>query len=212
MPPQIVSDWFSPFCADGPKPLAVTGWIRAWLTAHFSDPGNFLENNNPNDPVQRFLWKPDESTGIVIESITKWYPELTESRPGIIIKRGGWKRIKAGIGNRYMGGFNASSNFEGYFENLWQGSHILFCIGNDGAETEILSTEVFREINEFSPVILNILNLKKFEVDSVGEMAQLEESRENFVVPISINYIYSEVWQIKHDVAKINKINIFVNK
>jgi hypothetical protein len=205
MPPQLDSTWFLGICEQGARPLVVTGWLRLWLTCHFGN-AEFLEDQDPNGPIQRSVWKPNLDTGIVIESVTKWLPEMTETRPGVIIKRNGWKRMRLGIDDRMMG----TNNVDGLtrHENWWQGGHTLFCISNDGAETELLAAEVFRELNEFGPVIRAILDLKRFEVTEVGELAILKEGRENFVVPVGVSYAYSQAWVIQPAAPKIKRFDV----
>lgn len=193
MIPKIDEKWFEDLCRQNLKPMVVTGWLKLWLEQHFSET-NSLEDKDQTGPAQRFVWRPDENTGLVIENITRWAPRLTESRPAIIIKRNKWSRARAGIGNRWMNVTDPLGS--AYYENLWQGSHSLFCIANDGAEAEILATEVFRELNQFSPIVRHVLNLLRFEVAEVGEPVLLEEARENFVVPVTVVYASSEVWKV----------------
>lgn len=207
MPPTLQKSWFTGICEQSPTPFLVTGWIRRWLTNHFSDV-NYLENQDSSGPKLNFIWTDSDDTNLVIESITKWEPNLTENRPAIIIKRGPWKKIRLGMDDRHMGYILPSG--ETQHENWWQGSHIIFCITNSGAEAELLAAEVYSEMQKFGPVIRKILNLKKFEVSGVGDVNILEESRQNFVVPIEINYIYSEVWSVSQSGEPINSFNFML--
>jgi len=205
MEPRFDAVWIKGMCELGPRPLVATGWLRLWLTSHFANK-DFLEDQDPDGPLQRMLWKSDSTTGIVIESVTKWTPEMTESRPGVIIKRNGWRRLRLGINDKLMD-MGVTDGLE-RFENWWQGSHTLFCITNDGAETEKLAAEVFRELNQFGPLVRALLDLKRFEVTEVGELAILEEGRENFVVPITVAYGYSEGWVLRQEAPIVKRIDI----
>lgn len=205
-PPRFNQRWFaSSLCELGPRPLVTTGLLRLWMTHHFANK-DLLEGKNPN--LLKSLWTADTKTGIAIESVTKWKPELTEKRPGIMIKRHAWKRIRIGIGDRHM--FTWPIDGQESFTNLWQGSHTLFCItgGGDGAETEILAAEVFRELNQFSEVFRQTLNLVRFEVAEVGELMMLEQARENFVVPVTVAYVYQEGWRVLREAPKIRRIDM----
>jgi hypothetical protein len=152
------------------------------------------------------LWKADKTTGIVIESITSWKPQHTENRPAIIIKRNGWKKVRAGMDDRLQG----TTPGDGYsrFENMWQGSHTLLCITNDGAETELLACELFRELNQFSEAIRSTLNLTRFEVLEVSELSLLEEAHQNYVAAVSVAYVYNETWRVKQELPKLKKIDL----
>jgi hypothetical protein len=191
--PRLNSQWFNNFCQLGPRPLVVTGWFKYWLQGHFGSAAT-MESTAPS--IVRNLWKPNNlQTKIAIESVTAWTPELTEHRPAIIIKRNGWKRIRLGIDDRMMG--TQAPSAQNQYCNLWQCSHTLFCITGEGAETELLAAEVFRELNEFGPVVRQILDLMRFEVMEVGEVMKLpQNARENFVVPITVAYAYREDWEV----------------
>jgi hypothetical protein len=178
----------------------VTGWLLQWMRHHFSEL-SYIENQNT--ALSRCIWSNDcQTTGIAIEPNTKWSPELTESRPGIIIKRNAWKRRRLGIDDRWIPGPPSGNNS---YTNLWQGSHTLFCVATEGAEAENLATEVFRELNEFGPIIREILDLKRFEVIEVGAVLQIAgRAKENFAVPVSCAYTYEESWTVTVNADVLN--------
>jgi hypothetical protein len=49
---------------------------------------------------------------------------------------------------------------------------------------------------QFGPVIRDELNLKRFVVVSVGALFEIEESKENFGVPVTVSYVADENWKI----------------
>jgi hypothetical protein len=203
---QVVSRFdsarVSSLCELGPRPLVMTGWLRLWLEAHFQK-GN-LEDQDQT--IQKMLWQAGATTGIMIESNTRWVPELTESRPAIILKRGAWQHQRLGIDNR-MFGLHPPDGQEVY-ANLWQGSHTLFCIANKGAEVEKLGAEVYREMNEFGPAFREVLNLMRFECTEVGEIMILEEARQNFVVPVVVAYAFMEQWKLNREVPVLRTVDL----
>lgn len=203
--PRFDTGWVSGICELGPRPLVVTGWLRLWLTAHFSDT-DLMEDQSQT--ITKMLWKADKTTNIVIESVTAWIPEMTEFRPGIIIKRNDWTRIRLGIDDRMMGTMEIDG--QNRYANFWQGSHTLFCITGEGAETEKLAAEVFRELNEFGKVIRTVLDLRRFEVASVGALAKLDKARENFVVPITVAYIYEEGWKLNLERPVLRRLDMSI--
>ena len=63
----------------------------------------------------------------------------------------------AGSGDVYLG-----SKFYG---RLMTGTHTLFCISNNGAQSELLAGELIKDLNMYGLVIANVLNLVKFFID-----------------------------------------------
>jgi hypothetical protein len=43
------------------------------------------------------------------------------------------------------------------------------------------------------------LGLRNFSVTDVGAIQELEESTENYVIPITVGWAYEHVWQLKRD-------------
>jgi hypothetical protein len=201
---RLDAKWFTSVCELGPRPLVVTGWLKLWMQGHFTDRANIDDFQGP-DPTGP-LWKPDfKVSKMAIESASKWIPELTEMRPSIIIKRNAWKRMRLGIDDRMM--FHLDPDAQNRYANWWRGSHTLFCITGDGAESEKLGAEVFRELNEFGPVVRQILDLKMFQVDEVGALLKVKpDARENYAVPVTVNYVYEEFWKINQEAPIFKKM------
>jgi hypothetical protein len=185
----------------GIMPHLVTGFLRDWLTNRFSD-----ENNIENDKFRGLIWKATQPTGILIESITRWKPETTETRPAIIIKRGNWTSSRLVL-NDFS---NTDNEFLGShkFGRLMAGSHTLFCIANTGIQAEVLAGEVFKDLNTYGLVIANILNLVKFEAVELGAIFQVEEGKENYAAPIVVQYTGQEVWTIAQQGPVLKRINL----
>jgi hypothetical protein len=199
--PKPAFDTGNNLCALGMTPHIVTGFLRDWLTNRFSDADNI-----ETEQLRGMLWTATQPTGILIESITRWKPEATEKRPAIIIKRGNWASSRlvlndsAGIGDVYLGSQR--------YGRLMTGSHTLFCISNSGAQSEIISGEVFKDLNTYGLVIANILNLVKFEAVELGELFQLEEAKENYAAPIVIQYTGQEVWTVAQQGPILKRVNL----
>lgn len=181
-------------CGKMPKPLLVTGILVQWLRKHFGSPWNI------EDPLFKdVIWSPDlASTGIIIDSVFKWNPAQTEGRPSIVIKRGPWRALNLGINNQKLPSTSGSGAccFDniGAYNLLYQGSHTIFCIAGESAEVEILAAEVYREIAQLGPIIRPFFSFLRFQLADVGEPAILEESTENFVVPVTVSYGVQDIW------------------
>jgi hypothetical protein len=95
-----------------------------------------------------------------------------------------------------------------HFSTFWVGSHTLFCIGGTGAQAETLATEVRRDLTEFGPAILKTFCLLRFQVVEVGAISELEESTENFVVPVTVGYAFQENWQLLQQAPTLKRISL----
>ena len=191
----------SALCSQGWRTLMITGLLRDLLVRHFSVP---LHVEEPD--LRHLVWREDERTGILIESINRWRGELVEKRPAVIIKPNGRQNIRWGIQN------SAGADEQGnrLFQTFWAGSHTLFCIHGSGASTEILATEVQRELTQFEYLMVQYLGLYSWQVTEVGGVAEVEEARESFVIPITVGWTYSEMWKLSEEALKLRKVPLSV--
>lgn len=197
----LISVTPSALCSIGWRPLMVTGLMRDVLTRHFAVPIHIEEPD-----LRQLVWQEGERTGILIESIYRWRGSLVEKRPAVIIKPNGRKNARYGIADR-LG--PTEQGFERYM-TFWVGSHTLFCIHGSGASVEILATEVQRELTQFAPVLVRYLNLMTFRVTEVGAIAELEEAKESWVIPITVAWAYPEIWQVEQESLKLRKVALSV--
>jgi hypothetical protein len=177
----------------------MTGFFREWFINHFAKSDNIEAKE-----LRGKLWKAIPETNIVIESITQWRPDLTQKRLAIIIKRNDWQIQRVGIDDRLQGGDNITGKVE--YSTLIAGSHTLFCLAGKGTEAEILAAEVYREMIQFGPVIRKEMGLQRFMVVSVGALFELEESKENYGVPVTVSYVTNESWQLVPQAPVLKRI------
>jgi hypothetical protein len=198
---QFNTTQYSDLCSVGWRPLLLTGFLVEWMRNHFAASGNIEEAS-----LVDTLWKADNTTNILIESITKWKPELTEKRPAIIIKRNDINVNRLGIDDRLMG--YKSADGSKLYTTWLTGSHTLFCIGREGAEVEKLATEVYRELIEFGRLIREVLQFTKFMLQSVGSIFKIAEARETFAVPVTLTYAFDEKWKLVPRAPKMNRLDL----
>jgi hypothetical protein len=86
-----------------------------------------------------------------------------------------------------------------------RGSHTLFCLAGEGGEVEVLGAEVFRELLGFSSLIRRTLDLTRFGVSELGPVHELQESTENYAVPITVAYASTLTWSIEQDAPKLKR-------
>lgn len=177
------------------KSQSLTALVVSILRQEFADANNITQST-----LQNYLWKPDDTTGILIEAIGRWKPTLTQKRLALVVKRNGQKTLNLGIGgNRMQMGFppNAPGATKDIRAVYFQGTHTVFCIGKESAETETLAAEVYRYLVGFAPKIRELMCMIKFMVTEIGELSLLEESYEHFIVPITVAYVYEDSWEIQ---------------
>lgn len=185
----------------GWRHIMITGLIRDMLTRHFAAPLQIEETD-----LRHLVWQEGVRTGILIESIHRWRGDLVGKRPAVIIKGNGRRNIRWGIGD------SAGATEQGHrlYQTFWAGSHTLFCINESGASADILGTEVERAMSQFHPIITQYLKLYKWQVTEVGGIAELEEHKESFVVPVTVGWIYDEKWMIELESLKLRKVPLDV--
>jgi hypothetical protein len=197
----------SALCSYGMRPHVMTGLLRQLLIGHFSDPQNIEEPRIRRHIQEIGGWQPSDTSlnhnGILIESITRWAPTNADKRPAILIKRNGWKWNRQGIGdlaaeNLYTG----KASYSGF----WEGSHTLFCLTQNGAETEFLATEVVKFLITFSPMIREQMDLHKFYVAEVGGVGEVQEVIQGYAVPITVAYVAEETWSVQPYVPRLKRI------
>lgn len=111
--------------------------------------------------------------------------------------------MRQGIGDKMGADYRSGKrSFGGY----WNCSHTIFALAKEGAETDILATEVAKCLLWFEEEITTQLELQRFMILEIGELAALKESREHFVVPISVAYVVPEFWYIQPDAPRLKRI------
>ena len=193
--PEKLSNW----CSIAPRPHLMTGFFREWFINHFVNADNIEAKE-----LRGKLWRALPNTDIVIESISQWRPDLTQKRLAIIIKRNDWQVHRISIDDRLHDSISLTGVRE--HSTLISGSHTFFCLAGKGTEAEILAAEVYREMMQFGPVIRNELGLKKFVLVSVGSLFELEESKENYGVPVTVSYVADENWRIIQQAPVLKRI------
>lgn len=198
----------SALCSLGMTPRLVTGFIRQIFLQHFADI-NQIMNPSLRDKLKRDgAWTPDENSGLYIEALAHWRPELTEFRPAILIKEGDWNYDRRVIGDQAGQEWRDGRQF---YAGFWKGSHTMFIVGKEAAETQLLSIEVAKLLLYYGPVICDQMQLHRFVMLRIGAVSALKEATENYVVPVSVAYVSEETWSLQVDAPRLKKISIDIN-
>lgn len=193
----------SALCSFGHSPRVMTGIIRQILMQVFVDEQN-IRNGNLRDYLRaNGVWQEGVESGIYIESLLRWRPELTEKRPALLIKENDWDWQRVGIGDR--GEVDWRSGRQSYL-GYWKGSHTVFAIGGEGPETQILGAEVAKLLLFYGEVIADQMSLHRYVVMQLGAPRAVQEATENYVVPVSVAYVAEEQWSTQEDAPRLKRI------
>ena len=185
----------------------MTGLFRDMFIRHFSTEDSIRAND-----LKQFIWKEDASSGIVIESVYRWRGDLVEKRPAILVKRNAYRQSRLGINDAVMGAGISDDLYKNERGAIhlhtvnWVGSHTIFCIHGTGASCEILASEVVDELTMFAPPIRQQLLLMDFQVTEVGAISELEEASENYVIPVTVGWVYNKTWELFEESLPLREV------
>lgn len=192
----------SSLCSFGMRPYVMTGFLRRLLIQHYADPETIAETTIRTRFRETGAWRAGADTGLYIESITRWRPELAESRPGLVIKRNAWKWERVVIG-----GFAGDEYVEGQrqFHGFWHGSHTIFALADNPAEAELLANETIAMLLRYSPLVTEEMELHRFIPVEIGALVQVEESTKNYAVPMTFAYVAEENWILETHAPRVKR-------
>lgn len=185
-------------CTYGPRPYLMTGALVQAIRQHFSDRFNVEEA-----PLRDAVWSPDPATAIVIESSTVWKPELSGTRPAVVVRRDDYTASSRGI-NDQIGSADIQGNT--HFCAFYQGSHTIFCIASEAGEAERLGSEVARELRHSGPALRWYLKLHKFKLAQHGRLVTLAEAAGSYVVPLTVAYAFEDTWTLEPHAPRLRKV------
>jgi len=178
------------------------GVLREFLLWHFA-----ASDNVEQLALRQVIWSPDAAEcKIAIEMHGLWRPETSGNTPAIVIKRNAYQSKKMGIGD-VMQGPSIDLRGDQHYMTQWTGSHTLFCVGGSAEQADALASEVQREISQFGPQLRKCWGLHKISVVQVGAVAQLQEARQNMVVPVVVGYMYMDDWSLAEQAPVLRQVS-----
>jgi hypothetical protein len=161
-------------------------------------------HETPKKELEGYVWLPDrENTKIQIQSVWDMSRQDIQRRPGIYVKRNSLQPRKLAINHGYSTGAVKDREgklirIDGYLHSvLILGSHTIFCVGQAGAEAELIGQEVFELLRQFGPLLRSELKFQSFEIVECGEVSILEEASTHFAVPVVIGYAFPRSWRLE---------------
>lgn len=198
--PENRNEAESAICSLGWTAPYMTGMLRQELISHFAD-----RDGLPEPALRDYLWQPGSNSDILIESITRWRPEVASSRPAVLIKSNSQRPQPLGINNLHMG-LQPRDGYDRYSVFV-AGSHTLFCLDSVAGACQRLATDVYRWLIWFGSVLRQEMHLNRFAVAEMGGVSEVAESSEHYVVPVSIAYVYEEAWTIKPSAPRLKRLD-----
>jgi hypothetical protein len=193
----------SSLCSYYGRRLQITGMFRQLLCQHFGDTENIAEVKLRTKLRSLGPWSDSDSSGMLIETNSRWTPNAEEQRPAIIIKPNAWRWKRETIGG--FGGEDEETGADNMM-GFWYGSHTLFAITRKGAETEILAAEVSRLLEHYQKTLVEDFELHKAVPLELGEPAKIKESADHWAVPISLAYVIESTHEIIPHSPRLKKI------
>ena len=194
----------SSLCSHGVTPFILTGFLKQVLTQHFCDTENILNAAVRADMVNRGGYSVTNPNSLLIAVLEHWLQgQRSESRPALLIKSHAWESVRVGIGNRSGG--NPLTGEESFYCQ-WKGSHTVFALASNGREAQDLATEIAKVFMFYANVIEYELGLHRFVPVSIGEIAAVKESKENYVVPVTVAYVVPDSWTLTPDAPQLKRI------
>lgn len=184
-------------------PVILTGFLKQLFTQFFVDPRNIVNAKVREIMTRSDGWRPDEQTAILVESSGRWRPELTEKRPGVIIRREDWNHQSIAIGDK-LHGLNTDAT-ESRIDH-WIGGYTVFALAGAQVEAENLASEILRVLRGYARLITEQLNVHLFRVTKIGAPGQLEEAKSNWAVPITIAVIVETQWLVREHAPILKRI------
>ena len=170
----------------------MTGIFISLLRYFFGEAGQILYPE-----LRDRIWKPDiKDTRILIESVSFWKPQDLQRRPALMVKRGQQNLLKKTIGEGQVQSILSTLDT---FQEFWEGSHTVFALGRSEGEAELLADEVGLAISQFSPKLRPDFKLLRLRLLQYGDVSQLEEDRQYYVVPLTFSYGYVRFWTLQSE-------------
>lgn len=174
------------------KTEVIEGFVIDILRSYFAE-ATHIEN----EKLRKLIWSTSSTTGILIEPVDYWTPEMTAKRPALLVKRNAMNSLKTSIGNMRQGVVVDRAG-DPHFSKTWVGSLTVFCICEHPREVDMLASAVQEQLDGFAPVILAAqMNLMKFEVVELGARSILEEAFQKLVIPVTLGFAYEQSWAVR---------------
>lgn len=186
------------------SPQLITGYFLRLIQNKFSDKNNQLDETLRNDKYVYHapnMVDQNASTGILITTPYKFKPQTGQKRPAILVARASlavdpavaigskWHTPTNLVGNGHNPNTEATLG-QNQILNFFSGSMVFYCIAEEAAAAEILSTELLYFFTDHERPIVNDLGLTRMRVGNLARPQPVEEYKDNWVVTLTLSYNY----------------------
>jgi len=172
-----------------------------------------------------YLWKPDDllaqsiNSNLLITTAHNYNTTNAQQRPAIIIKRQGTNLgERMSIGDRYQTPTNLignghDPNYEatmGQHQQLMQvqGAHSVMCIGDSGANAEVMGIELWHTFIDHTQIIRRDMGLDAFRVGPLQTAGKLKEANTSWVVPFTVTYTYQRATLVRQEAPLLKAFTV----
>ena len=185
------------YCRERFSPTLATGVFVHVLREHFGSPQSIT-----NPLLQNYVWRSGKDTGIVIEASSNDALMNVGQRPAVFVRR------NPVTCQRFIIGDHGGSNSD--YAVMLAGSHTVFNAAASPGQAEALVDETTTLLLEFSPEIRCSLCFEDFQLQEIGQVAVLEGSGGQYVVPVTYKYMTTRSWTIGYDLPPIRHVDLRV--
>jgi len=159
-----------------------TGWLINFFKKYFSDVSNIEHQSFKSRP-----YVDGENTGLFIGDSSALDYDLIEKRPAILIQRKSSQlKFLPMLGGEVDSVFALTKPERLYILHNFTFVYIIFCLGKNVGESEILSWEVSTAINKLTRALGLSGIVHYMTVDSVGGQSLVPESSRIYVTPVRL--------------------------
>lgn len=204
----------SNFCDQSLTPLHMSAIFMKVLTNHFSDTSNLLSPG-----LKRVFaaggYVDTPATGeatrspLFVDTLDRWQPTQSESRPALLVKEGDWVSQPAGLRNAV--GVDLQTGAETY-ASTWSGGHVIFALAPESAMAKQLAVEVMQLFQAYSSSMVSLFGLHMFRVSKLASATHIRESYSTYVVPIDLIYVLQMQWKITPHAPRVKQIKLKVSE
>ena len=156
-----------------PSPSNLPAIILEVLKVHFgANSTQFKYNLNPTE------------TKVSIQKSEAFNPEQVQKRPALYIKRGTIQVARDTIGDAQS---KHPQHGRGMFMRM-AGTITVYCVAETGGAVDALTGEVLDCLLCFQTLISQDFGFLRYKVNSIGEVGILEDYKEMFMCPITLEY------------------------
>lgn len=189
----------SRLCLGGMTDELITGMTVNLLRRHFTVWKNL---EDPYLQKEDFAWKKGEDRGVLIDALEDWEPGAASHRPALLIRLNDVDDERIAIGDKV----SEDDQGNAAYTTLCVGSNTVVCLAGNAREAKALASEVRRQLRWFGNPISRVARLVRWRVLKKGQAVQVQESTDNWMVPVTVGWAYTESWTLTQVARPLRRV------